>query len=121
MVRSYIPTAVLRPSAAPLPTSLFPPSRDELYTLLDVNKRATPAEIKRAYRTKSLQMHPDKLNQRGQEVTEQDRANFQKMKSAYDVSLILRSSFIFMLPSCLYSKPAAVVEVACRLADETDR
>lgn len=43
-------------------------------------------EIKRAYRNKSLQMHPDKLNQRGQEVTEEDRANFQKMKGAYDVS-----------------------------------
>lgn len=55
--------------------------------MLDVDRRATPAEVKRAYRSKSLQMHPDKLNQRGQEVTEQDRANFQKMKSAYDVSL----------------------------------
>ncbi|CBJ27545.1 Heat shock protein 40 like protein/ DnaJ domain containing protein [Ectocarpus siliculosus] len=58
---------------------------DELYSLLGVDRRATPAEVKRAYRNKSLQMHPDKLNQRGQEVTEQDRANFQKMKSAYDV------------------------------------
>ncbi|CAN0088696.1 unnamed protein product, partial [Hapterophycus canaliculatus] len=58
---------------------------DELYTLLDVDRRATAADIKRAYRNKSLQMHPDKLNQRGQEVTEQDRADFQKMKSAYDV------------------------------------
>eukprot|EP00903_Cladosiphon_okamuranus_P020638 g18948.t1 len=60
-------------------------NRDELYTLLDVNKRATPAEIKRAYRNKSLQMHPDKLNQRGQEVTDKDRADFQRMKAAYDV------------------------------------
>lgn len=68
---------------------LWPPpssTRDELYTLLDVDRRATAADIKRAYRNKSLQMHPDKLNQRGQEVTEQDRADFQKMKSAYDVS-----------------------------------
>ena len=61
--------------------------RDELYHLLDVDRRATAADIKRAYRNKSLQMHPDKLNQRGQEVTDEDKANFQKMKSAYDVSL----------------------------------
>ncbi|CAM9586528.1 unnamed protein product [Scytosiphon promiscuus] len=60
-------------------------NRDELYTLLDVDRRATAADIKRAFRNKSLQMHPDKLNQRGQEVTEQDRADFQRMKSAYDV------------------------------------
>lgn len=59
--------------------------RDELYQLLEVDRRATPVEIKRAYRNKSLEMHPDKLNQRGQEVTEQDRAKFQKMKGAYDV------------------------------------
>lgn len=62
--------------------------RDELYQLLEVDRRATPVEIKRAYRNKSLEMHPDKLNQRGQEVTEQDRAKFQKMKGAYDVSFI---------------------------------
>ena len=54
--------------------------------MLDVERKATAVEIKRAYRNKSLQMHPDKLNQRGQEVTEQDRADFQKMKGAYDVS-----------------------------------
>ena len=59
--------------------------RDELYDLLDVERRATPAEIKKAYRNKSLQMHPDKLNQKGQEVTEDDRSDFQKMKTAYDV------------------------------------
>ena len=61
--------------------------RDELYHLLGVDRRTTAAEIKRAYRNKSLRMHPDKLNQRGQEVTDEDKADFQKMKSAYDVSL----------------------------------
>lgn len=60
-----------------------------------MNKRATPAEIKRAYRNKSLQMHPDKLNQRGQEVTEKDRADFQRMKAAYDVSVFFL--FVFFL------------------------
>lgn len=68
--------------------SLFSPltCSDALYELLDIDRRATAADIKRAYRSKSLLMHPDKINQRGQEVTDEDRANFQKMKNAYDVS-----------------------------------
>lgn len=64
-----------------------------------MDRHATPIEIKRAYRNKSLQMHPDKLNQRGQEVTEEDRANFQKMKAAYDVSTGVGSSCWWFLYS----------------------
>lgn len=64
--------------------------RDELYQLLDLDRRASAADIKRAYRNKSLQMHPDKLNQKGKEVTDEDRANFQKMKAAYDVSSLVK-------------------------------
>ncbi|CAM9350767.1 unnamed protein product [Choristocarpus tenellus] len=33
----------------------------------------------------SLRMHPDKLNQRGQNVTDEDKEKFQRMKEAYDV------------------------------------
>jgi len=68
---------------------------DALYELLDIDRRATAADIKRAYRSKSLLMHPDKINQRGQEVTDEDRANFQKMKNAYDVSCVYLSSVLF--------------------------
>jgi curved DNA-binding protein CbpA len=55
------------------------------YSLLDVPVTATPEEIKRAYKKQSLQMHPDKLAQRGVTLTEADRLNFVRMKEGYDV------------------------------------
>jgi len=43
----------------------------EFYTLLGVDKRASKEEIRKAYRKASLQNHPDKLAQRGIEVTQE--------------------------------------------------
>lgn len=58
---------------------------NNFYALLSVESDATPEEIKRAYKRQSLQMHPDKLAQRGKTVTAQDQAKFQRMKEAYEV------------------------------------
>lgn len=55
------------------------------YALLGVERDASPDDIKKAYKRKSLQMHPDKLAQRGQVVTDELQAEFTKMKEAYDV------------------------------------
>ncbi|CAM9501197.1 unnamed protein product, partial [Ascophyllum nodosum] len=60
-------------------------NRDELYHLLDVDRRATAAEIKSAFRNKSLESHPDKLAQRGQRDTNVGKADFVDLKHAYDV------------------------------------
>ncbi len=63
---------------------------EDYYDLLDVSKNAKADDIKKAYRKKSLQLHPDKLRQRGmkyegQIITEDEaRARFQQMKAAYD-------------------------------------
>jgi len=59
----------------------------DYYELLGVDKDATQEDVKRAYKTQSLKMHPDKLAQRGRKVTEEDQARFQKMKEAYEVSI----------------------------------
>mmetsp|Transcript_29195 Transcript_29195/g.53852 ORF Transcript_29195/g.53852 Transcript_29195/m.53852 type:complete len:705 (-) Transcript_29195:178-2292(-) len=62
----------------------------DYYELLDVSRNANADDIKKAYRKRSLQLHPDKLRQRGMRyqgeiITEEEaRSRFQQMKGAYD-------------------------------------
>mmetsp|Transcript_69439 Transcript_69439/g.77670 ORF Transcript_69439/g.77670 Transcript_69439/m.77670 type:complete len:594 (-) Transcript_69439:9-1790(-) len=55
------------------------------YDLLDIERDATNDEIKKAYKRKSLQMHPDKLAQHGKVITEEDQSKFTRMKEAYEI------------------------------------
>ena len=57
---------------------------ETFYDLLGVDIHATPGELKRAYKRQSLQMHPDKLAQRGKVVTPEDRDRFTRMRNAYE-------------------------------------
>uniref|UniRef100_A0A7S2WN27 J domain-containing protein n=1 Tax=Rhizochromulina marina TaxID=1034831 RepID=A0A7S2WN27_9STRA len=56
----------------------------EYYEVLGLDKHASPADIKRAYKKASLAYHPDKLRQRGETLTAEDTAKFQKIKEAYE-------------------------------------
>ena len=65
-------------------------SKDEedrlaLYRLLEVDKAAPTDVIKKAYKKKSLQLHPDKLAQRGMEVTPEHKQSFLRLKEAHDI------------------------------------
>ena len=55
------------------------------YERIGVAPGCTAAQLKSAYRKASLKLHPDKLAQRGQTLTDEDRSNFQKMQAAYEV------------------------------------
>ena len=60
-------------------------NNQEYYDRLGLSDRGCSSEdIKRAFKRKSLEMHPDKLAQRGKTVTKEDQLAFQKMKDAYD-------------------------------------
>eukprot|EP00566_Odontella_aurita_P034795 CAMPEP_0113592426 /NCGR_PEP_ID=MMETSP0015_2-20120614/37836_1 /TAXON_ID=2838 /ORGANISM="Odontella" /LENGTH=89 /DNA_ID=CAMNT_0000498953 /DNA_START=197 /DNA_END=466 /DNA_ORIENTATION=- /assembly_acc=CAM_ASM_000160 len=66
------------------------PDGETFYSILGIDDDATPEEIKKAYKRRSLEMHPDKLAQRGKEVTPEDQARFTRMKEAYEVRAKLR-------------------------------
>ncbi|KAI9104679.1 hypothetical protein DFS34DRAFT_207081 [Phlyctochytrium arcticum] len=51
------------------------------YDLLGVDRRATPDELKKAYRKKALELHPDKNRDRVEEATSQ----FADVQQAYEV------------------------------------
>ena len=58
---------------------------EDFYAVLGVSRDATTQEVKHAYKQCSLRCHPDKLAQRGQEVTEKDRERFNRIKDAHEV------------------------------------
>eukprot|EP00934_Nitzschia_sp_Nitz4_P008218 Nitzschia sp. Nitz4//scaffold221_size33835//7947//9732//NITZ4_007850-RA/size33835-processed-gene-0.20-mRNA-1//-1//CDS//3329542554//8208//frame0 len=61
------------------------PTAEDFYAMLGLEHDATADEIKRAYKKQSLQMHPDKLAQRGEQVTPESQAKFTRMKEAYEI------------------------------------
>jgi DnaJ domain/Transmembrane Fragile-X-F protein len=57
----------------------------EYYTHLGLQDTGCSAEeIKKAFKRKSLELHPDKIAQRGSKVTPEDSHRFLKMKEAFD-------------------------------------
>ncbi|KAM0323278.1 hypothetical protein ACHAQA_008869 [Verticillium albo-atrum] len=54
----------------------------DLYGLLEVDKTATPDQIKKAYRKAALQHHPDKVSE---DIREESEAKFKAVTQAYEI------------------------------------
>ena len=62
----------------------YPKLTDSYYKVLNLSQAASTEEIKKAYKKRSLQLHPDKLAQRGKVLTDADRQAFLRIKESYD-------------------------------------
>jgi len=59
--------------------------REELYGVLGVLRHCDTEEIRAAYKSRCIEMHPDKFAQRGLVMNDVEREQFQRIKEAYEV------------------------------------
>ncbi|KAL4732343.1 DnaJ-like protein xdj1 [Fusarium chlamydosporum] len=58
------------------------PEEVDLYELLEIDRTATPEQIKKAYRKAALKYHPDKV---AEEQREESEAKFKEVTQAYEI------------------------------------
>ncbi len=59
-------------------------STDAAYAFLEINRDASVADIKKAYRAMAVKYHPDKVAYLGSEMRKTANEKFQKLNQAYD-------------------------------------
>lgn len=64
--------------------AMFFKNPDSAYKILEIDKGATPAEIKSAYRTMAKKYHPDKLQHMDEAYRKGAEEKFRKVQEAYD-------------------------------------
>jgi len=64
--------------------AMFFKSADEAYKILEVDKSATDAEVKKAYRAMAKKYHPDKLQHMDEAYRKGAEEKFRKVQEAYE-------------------------------------
>jgi DnaJ like chaperone protein len=64
--------------------AMFYSSSDSAYKILEIDKAATPEEIKKAYRTMAKKYHPDKVIHLGEEHQKGAEEKFKQVQEAYE-------------------------------------
>jgi len=64
--------------------AMFFKSADEAYKILEIEKSATDAEVKKAYRTMAKKFHPDKLQHMDEVYQKGAQEKFNKVQDAYE-------------------------------------
>lgn len=65
--------------------AMFYSDTKSAYTILEISKSATDAEVKKAYRTLARKHHPDKVQHMGEEYAKAAKEKFQAIQNAFDV------------------------------------
>lgn len=64
--------------------SMFVPSTDAAYKILEINPGASDEEVKKAYWTMAKKYHPDKVSYLGEEFKKAANEKFKKVNDAYE-------------------------------------
>ena len=64
--------------------AMFVKEVDGDYKILEIDKKATDDDVKKAYRKMAVKYHPDKVSHMGDEYKDSAKQKFQNMKDAYD-------------------------------------
>ena len=64
--------------------AMFYEETESAYKILEIEKSATDAEVKKAYRKMAVKFHPDKVAELGEEHIKAAQAKFLKVQEAYD-------------------------------------
>jgi DnaJ like chaperone protein len=64
--------------------NMFVPESDSSYKILEIEKRATDEEVKKAYRRMAMKYHPDKVSHLGEEFRKSAEEKFKKVNEAYE-------------------------------------
>ena len=64
--------------------AMFVKDAHTAYKILDLEPRATDADLKRAYRKMAVKYHPDKLGHLGEDFQKAAKEKFQKVNEAYE-------------------------------------
>jgi len=65
--------------------AMFYSDSTSAYTILEIKKNATDAEVKKAYRALAKKHHPDKVLHMGEEYAKAAKEKFQAIQNAFDI------------------------------------
>ena len=64
--------------------AMFIKSADNSYKILDIEKSATDAEVKKAYREMAKKYHPDRVNTKDEAIKKGAEEKFKRVQAAYE-------------------------------------
>jgi DnaJ like chaperone protein len=64
--------------------SMYVIDTDSDYKILEIDKKASDDEVKKAYRRMAMKFHPDKVYNLGEEVRAEAEFKFKKVNEAYE-------------------------------------